>query len=336
VELSVKQFRRIQLRKCLIVLDRSVLQTIQYVPTWFAITLMVGLLSWLTIWFHDGDLKILSPKDLFTRPVLKVLFENAESIAIVAAVILYFKEAPDRKEQKHYEAWQVIDNAATAKVSTSYARTKALQDLNRDGVLLKGLDVPGADLERIELSGAILWDADLSDANLSNADLRNADLRKADLKRANLCSADLRGANLSCADLREADLSGAMLINADLVGADFSGAKLSDADFSDADLSESDFSNANFSNIWKNFGANLSRANLSGAKFIKADLSGANFSEAILIHTDLSEANLNNADLNNADLKFSNLDKVRNLNRDQVATVQNWETICGEITYGES
>jgi hypothetical protein len=54
-------------------------------------------------------------------------------------------EAPDRKKRKHYEAWQVIDNAAAATVPTSYARVNALQDLNNDGVTLQGLDVPGAD-----------------------------------------------------------------------------------------------------------------------------------------------------------------------------------------------
>lgn len=56
------------------------------------------------------------------------------------AVILYIKGAPDRKTQKHYEAWRVIDTAAAANVATSYARYQALQYLHRDGVPLKWLE----------------------------------------------------------------------------------------------------------------------------------------------------------------------------------------------------
>ncbi len=48
------------------------------------------------------------------------MVRNLEAIAIVAAVVLYYKESPDRKDQRHYEAWQVIDKAA--RVETSYAR----------------------------------------------------------------------------------------------------------------------------------------------------------------------------------------------------------------------
>jgi BTB/POZ domain-containing protein KCTD9 len=182
---------------------------IQKIPTRLVVMLTVLLLSFLTISFHD-DIKIQSIQDLFTRKALKVVFENAESIAIVAAVVLYFKEAPDRKAQKHYEAWQVIDSAAAANVPTSYARFKALQDLNEDGVSLKGLYTPGADLQRINLSGA-----DLSDADLSNADLKNAKFSGANLYGANLIKAKLHDADLRGTILSGADLTSAYIISAD-------------------------------------------------------------------------------------------------------------------------
>jgi hypothetical protein len=90
------------------------------IPTWRFVGAFVFGFACLALWVaKDIDLK--SPRD-----VARELFQNAESIAIVAAVVLYFKEIPDRKTQKHYDAWQVIDNAAVATqvsggVFTSYA-----------------------------------------------------------------------------------------------------------------------------------------------------------------------------------------------------------------------
>jgi BTB/POZ domain-containing protein KCTD9 len=164
-------------------------QLLSSIPTWIFVSVAVGLIGYLSLWVHEDNnskSKCNTSGFLFEYTELvcdgaSVLLQSAESIAIVAAVILYFKEIPDRKAQKHYEAWQVIDNAAAASVSTSYARKQALEDLVRDGVSLKSLDVPGADL---------------SDVNLSNADLREANLRNVDLSGANLSKADLSGAAL--------------------------------------------------------------------------------------------------------------------------------------------
>lgn len=268
---------------------------IQSVPSWLAITFTVLLLSWLAVWFDDGDLRLRSLKDLVTRPVLKVLFENAESIAIVAAVVLYFKEAPDRRDQKHYEAWQVIDNAAAAQVATSYARVRALQDLNKDRVSLKGIDVPGADLDGIELPKADLRGADLSQATLVKAVLNRADLSDANLCRANLSGADLREAtfgesNLSGANFRHANLSKARSVKVNLAGAGLNGAKLHET--------------------------SLLLANLSGADFSKASLSGA----------DLGEADLSGTNLNGANLLGASFIGAKNLTPTQVKGARNWES----------
>ena len=53
--------------------------------------------------------------------------------------------------------------------------------------------------------------------------------------------------------------------------------------------------------------ANLSRANLSGAKLSRADLSGANLFGANLSRADLFGANLSRADLSGAELSGANL-----------------------------
>lgn len=274
--------------------QRRALHFVQHFPTWLALSLTVLLLSFLTLWFHD-DLVIRSPHDLLTRPVLKVLFENAESIAIVAAVVLYFKEAPDRKEQKHYEAWQVVDSAAAAKVATSYARMKALQDLNRDGVSLKGIDAPEADLEAIELPGA----------DLTGVDMPRAVLAKADLSRANFSRANFGGA-------------------------DFSGANLTKAKFAETDFSQTNFSRANLSEA-KSVKTDLSDANLSGAKLVRAtflfsSLIRANLSKASLSGAELGGSDLRNADLSGANLLGANLIGVKNLTPEQVKAARYWES----------
>ncbi len=212
----------------------------QQIPTWSFATGSVVILAVIALWLEVDTIQS-------WRDAVKVLFEHAESIAIVAAVVFFFKEAPNRKAQKHYEAWQVIDHAAAAQVSTSYARIQALQDLNQDGVSLRGIHLPGAHLQEINLQGAILTCADLSHADLVKANLANANLSHANLSYANLIDANLRGANLMDADLSYAilgiaDLSGANLMDADLVGANLMDADLSHADLKGATLTNADLS----------------------------------------------------------------------------------------------
>jgi hypothetical protein len=132
-----------------------------------------------------------------------VITHDIQSSGVIAALALYFTEIPDRRKRKHYEAWQVIDAAAAAKVFTSYARKQALEDLAKDGVSLARIDVSDADLSGADLSGANLVEANLSGADLSGANLVEANLSGADLSGANLSGADLGWANLSGADLRE-------------------------------------------------------------------------------------------------------------------------------------
>lgn len=213
---------------------------IEQIPTWLFATAAVIVLALIALWLEADTIKS-------WRDGVRVLFEHAESIAIVAAVVFFFKEAPDRKAQKHYEAWQVIDHAAAAKVATSYARIQALQDLNQDEVSLRGINLQGAHLQEINLQGAILTCADLSHADLVKANLADADLSHANLSHANLIDANLRGANLMDADLSHAilgiaDLSFGNLMDAELVSANLMDADLSHADLKGATLTEADLS----------------------------------------------------------------------------------------------
>lgn len=165
--------------------------------------------------------------------------EIIESVSVLVAVFIYFKDGPERQKRSHYEAWKVIDAAYGRK--NSYARIQALQDLNQDRLSLRGLDAPKADLREINLAkanllGANLQRADLLDAIFQKADLRGANLQKANLQRANLQKADLRGAKLIDANLLGANLQSANLKAASLQGAKLRGANLQNANLLGADL----------------------------------------------------------------------------------------------------
>ena len=175
------------------------------------------------------------------------IIEHVFMLSLIVGVILYFMEAPTRRKQAQYDAWRVI--TSNEGKTGSGGRIQALQDLNKDGV-----DLSGVDLHKAFLRGISLQQAHLSEADLSKANLGGAHLSEADLSKANLGAAFFSGANLSKADLSEADLGGANL----------SGAHLSEADLSEAYLG------------WANLsGANLSEADLSEADLSKANLSGA-------------------------------------------------------------
>src|ERR1700758_3126947 len=160
---------------------------------------------------------------------LEVL-EYLSSFGVIIAVVFYFAESGDRIKQKHYQAWQVI-NTAQGK-GGSGGRIEALQELNRDGVPLVGVDVSGAFLQNAQLERARLLRSNFSAADLRDANFNFADFSDADLRTGNFRESHLRGANFQRADLQDADLTGA-----DLTGADLSGAPLTNADLSDTSLS---------------------------------------------------------------------------------------------------
>ena len=228
-----------------------------------------------TFWSAPAWLVVLGATVIFTifvvvaddNSLLEEILGSADTISLFIALILFIKEAPDRRKQFHYQAWSTIDAAHNVKVS--YARILALQDLNEDGVSLRGLDAPGAELVNINLPRA-----DLSKANLVECDLSNANLSYSNLDNANLSKAKLSGANLSHANLGFANLTGVNLSSANL-----SGANLICADLSNANLS----------------GANLRNASLSGANLQSAYLTGANLKNAKVSEYELSSAFLEGA-----------------------------------------
>lgn len=250
----------------------------------------------------------------FYKQALSVIeLNNIEGFSILAAATLYLLESRERRRNTIYEAWQVIDNAAAANVATSYARIKALKDLNKYGVSLKALDVPGADLNGIDLAGADLSMANLSHANLTYANLKEANLSDAQLEGANLCRAILREANLKFASLNSAQLEGANLCHANLSNADLGGANLGGADLRGAILEFADLNGVQLE-VANLTGADLEGAQLEGADLRDAKLEGVNLKNAYLLHANLTGANLRNADLKN----------VQDICVEQIKAAQNW------------
>jgi hypothetical protein len=163
------------------------------------------------------------------RWVFLEVLESLGTFSVLIAVIFYFSESGDRKKQKHYQAWQVI-NTAQGK-GGSGGRIEALEELNRDRVPLVGINAAGAFLQGVRLlKGKLLR------CNLEACDLRNSDFWKSDMQFADLKSANFREANLSDTDLRNADLQDTDLNGANLKNANLSGASLQGADLRNADL----------------------------------------------------------------------------------------------------
>ena len=190
-------------------------------------TLPFYALEWVLQWVAYG----------LSRWAFLEVLEYASSLSVLVAVVFYYAESGDRKKQKHYQAWQVI-NTAQGK-GGSGGRIEALQELNADHEPLVGVDASGAFLQGVRLHGANLLRCDLS-----SSDLRLSDLSGANLEYAELVSANFRGANLRKAIFKDADLHDADLVGADLSEADFSGANLERVDLRNTDLSRVRFAKA--------------------------------------------------------------------------------------------
>jgi pentapeptide repeat protein len=156
---------------------------------------------------------------------LQQTWAGAELLALLFAAYQLWARRAERRQAEaeaaavalkaaNYQAWSVV-NTAQGK-GGSGGRIDALQDLNRNGVSLAGVQLdsawlvgialPGARLDHASLRGAILTGANLQGANLEAADVTGADLRGADLRGAFLKGVALAEAQLGTADLRNADL----------------------------------------------------------------------------------------------------------------------------------
>lgn len=192
------------------------------------------------------------------------VLEHLGTFSILIAAIFYFYEAPERRQIKQYQAWQVI-NTAQGK-GGSGGRIEALRELNEDRVPLTGVDVSGAFLQGVDLERASLVRANFSSADLRDANLSRSNLEDADLTSANARGASLSGADLAGADLSTSDLTGANLARANLRGANLRGATLEGVDLQDVVFDQTtNFEQANLQNVRNAPPALLASARRAGA-----------------------------------------------------------------------
>jgi hypothetical protein len=175
---------------------------------------------------------------------LEVL-EYLGRFGVLVAVIFYFAESGDRLKQKHYQAWQVV-NSAEGKGGNG-GRIEALEELNRDGVSLVGVNLASA-----FLMGVRLPKARLARANFDGADVRNAEMAGASVRDASLRSANFRGARLE-----GVSFAGSVLNEADLVGADLKKADLTGANLENADLRNTEMEGVKWQSVRSVKGANV-------------------------------------------------------------------------------
>jgi hypothetical protein len=180
--------------------------------------------------------------------LLRIL-EYSSFLSVLFAVLVYYNEAPDRKKQKHYQAWQVI-NTSQGK-GGSGGRIEAMQELNADKIPLVGVDVSHAFLRGVMLPKAILVRSDFEAADLRDCVLEGAHMDASDLMYANFRNGKMKGVRMKDSNLESADLFGA-----DLTGADLSLTNLKDVDLRYADLK---------SIIWTDI-RSMESANIFGVK----------------------------------------------------------------------
>jgi hypothetical protein len=173
------------------------------------------------------------------------ILDYLSRFGVLVAVIFYFAESGNRVKQRHYQAWQVV-NSAEGKGGNG-GRIEALEELNRDGVSLIG----------VNLASAFLMGVRLPKAKLARANFDGADARNAEMSGANIRDAGLRGANFRGARLEGVSFAGSMLNDADLTGANLQKADLTGASLENADLRHADLQGATWASMQSVKGANV-------------------------------------------------------------------------------
>ncbi|NEP57741.1 MAG: pentapeptide repeat-containing protein [Symploca sp. SIO2G7] len=160
--------------------------------------------------FLDKTAQILEEVALFR--ILGVL----SNLALLVAVVTWFLGRESRLQEKHYQAWAVINTAAAImpgcentelpdasetdcqiiQGSTGEGgRISAIEGLHRDKQVLEGLNVIGAYLREINLSPrCFLVFFNCHSVNLSKANFEGVDLSKGYLQGARLDGANLKRA----------------------------------------------------------------------------------------------------------------------------------------------
>ncbi len=232
---------------------------------------------------RDGDSFTRVVEKLQRNPVIR-LIQLLGSISILFAVIAYLagsgvraKQREEAKQLHRYELWKVL--AAAGDRPVDGGRVRAIAELARDSVDLKGIDLEGTYLRGLEAPRA-----KLNDVRADSAEIRNADLRLADVSDGRFV-----GARMWLSDLRGAEGRSANFDGANIRRSCFGGSALSFSRFQRATIIENDFT----------------FAELSVVDFRGALLSSVRFDSAALGFADFRNARLYDVSFEGADLRYA-------------------------------
>ena len=197
-----------------------------------------------------------------------------------------------------------------------------LSGLNLSGMDLRRRNLHLADLGGADLSGSNLQNEYLAKIDLSYAKVSNALISEGNLCGSNLSHTDMTDTNLERANLTHARMIKAKAINVNLRAAKLSHANLSGADLADADMSTptwvldyedtiSDVDGNLFAALRRDYGlsfvdfsdAKLTRAKMQrmflerNVNLARADMTEANLYGARLVWANLTDATLHDANL---------------------------------------
>ncbi len=192
------------------------------------------------------------------------------NITLILSLLSWLTEFKERKEEKHFSAWSVINEGQGDK---SGVVTTALERLNKEGFSLSGLQLNKTNLHDANLNGARLFQANFSEAILS----------RVKLAKANLVLANLSKVFFIGADLNEAYLNGANLSKANMIGINFTEADLGGTNLSEADFDSANLGGANFRGAYLFNAKNLSNAQIKLA---------CNWKEATYVKSTIQKNNI--------------------------------------------
>jgi uncharacterized protein YjbI with pentapeptide repeats len=112
-----------------------------------------------------------SARWLKTSPTGKAVRSWAEflgKLTVVAGILGFILEAPQRAKQRHYQAWQLINLAGTSRADAG--RRIAIRDLINDHVEMAWIDLRGAFLGDMDFRSARMPFSDFTDAGIAKAD----------------------------------------------------------------------------------------------------------------------------------------------------------------------
>jgi uncharacterized protein YjbI with pentapeptide repeats len=212
------------------------------------------------------------------RWALLNVLELLGRLSLLVAAVTYLGNAGERRKEKEFAAWQVVQLAQTQHANAG--RNAALQDLARDGANMRKLELNGVDLAGLNVEGALL-----SESEFSQSDLRGANLARTKLHKAVLQGADFQEASLAGAFLGQAHAAGARFIFTEFEGAtlkeaDFSGATFANVDLRGVDAEKAVFRGAELSDVQLD-GASLAGSNWSDVRLNSVTVCGADLRDVV-------------------------------------------------------